>query len=258
MEERRQADRTVVLGGQRIDLIQHEALYGAIDAALDGARAPLLLASANLDHVYRFDRDADLFATTTAGQWLVLLDGMPLVWASRRKTGRSWDRLAGSDLLPELLTHAEVNGFGVGFLGGMDDSRQPLAGALAERWPTLRVAGHWTPPRRALEDADESADLAAQIAAADTDILVVGLGKPRQERWMSRHAAQAGAKVTAAFGASAEFIAGTQKRAPELLSKVGGEWLYRLAREPRRLARRYLAEGPVALARVARDLRSTA
>jgi exopolysaccharide biosynthesis WecB/TagA/CpsF family protein len=248
----------VHLGGQRIDLLQLDQLAGAVDGALAGTRPPLLLASANLDHIYRFEHDADLFAATDAGQWLVLLDGMPLVWACRRMTGRDWDKLAGSDLLPDLLTHADAHGASVGFLGGLDDTRGPLAAAIAERWPTLRVSGHWTPSRAVVVDDDASHRLATEIADARTDLLVVGLGKPRQEQWMARHASTTGAKVTAAFGASADFIAGTQKRAPEVLARVGGEWLYRLAREPRRMARRYLAEGPVALARVARDARSAA
>ena len=258
MSDRRRAPRSVILGGQRIDLLQHDQLSGAVDAALDGRRAPLLLASANLDHVYRFEDEPDLFATTETGQWLVLLDGMPLVWACKRVTGRAWDKLAGSDLLPDLLSQSEARGASVGFLGGADESRDPLAAAVAARWPSLRVSGHWTPPREIVLDPDASSDVAAEIKDAETDVLIVGLGKPRQERWMARHAAQTGAKVTGAFGASADFIAGTQKRAPEALSKVGGEWLYRLAREPRRLARRYLAEGPVALARVARDVRAAA
>lgn len=253
--DRRRTRRSVVLGGQRIDLLQRDQLRGAIDAALGGDRAPLLLVSANLDHVYRFEAGADLFATSDAGQWLVLLDGMPLVWASRRTTGTEWDKLAGSDVLPEMLHQAEACGARVGFLGGGDDLRAPLREAIGRRWAHLEVSGHWTPSREVVLDDELSAELADDIRAARTDVLVVGLGKPRQELWMAMHASRAGAKVTCAFGASAEFIAGTQQRAPSTLSRIGAEWLYRLAKEPRRLARRYLAEGPVALARVAKDVR---
>jgi exopolysaccharide biosynthesis WecB/TagA/CpsF family protein len=248
----------VTLGGQRVDLLQHDQLASAVETALDGRRAPLLLASANLDHVYRFDEDPDLFDSSDAGQWLVLLDGMPLVWACKKVTGRSWDKLAGSDLLPDLLSLAERRGDRVGFLGGGEDLRAPLAHALRRGWPSLDVSGHWTPAREVVQDAAASDAVAREIRAAGTDILVVGLGKPRQEEWMAQHAATTGARVVGAFGASAEFIAGTQRRAPQALARLGAEWLYRLAREPRRLARRYLAEGPVALARVAKDLRAAA
>jgi len=253
MTERRRNIRRAVIGGQPVDLLQREQLTAAVCEALAGARDPLLLASANLDHIYRFHGEADLFERRAPGHWLVLLDGMPLVWAARRLTGVAWDRLAGSDYLPELLALAEARGARVGFLGGTDGLREPLAVALRERWPDLRVTGHWTPSRAAVLNPAASHMLACDIREAGTDVLVVGLGKPRQEQWMARHASQTGARVTAAFGAAAEFVAGTQRRAPAAMSAAGAEWLYRLAREPRRLARRYLAEGPVALARVARE-----
>jgi exopolysaccharide biosynthesis WecB/TagA/CpsF family protein len=249
-ERRARRDRTIRLGGQRVDLLERRHLVQAVDDAFDGRRRPLRLASANLDHVYRFDGEAELFESDDDGQWLVLLDGMPLVWTTRRRTKQGWEQLAGSDLLPELLGLCERRGAKVAFLGGTDELRHRLPAALEERWPGLTVTGHWTPARATVEDADASAALAAEIASAGVDLLVVGLGKPRQERWMAHHSAATGAKVTAAFGASAEFIAGVQQRAPEALSRVGAEWAYRLYKEPRRLARRYLAEGPVALAKV--------
>jgi exopolysaccharide biosynthesis WecB/TagA/CpsF family protein len=258
LTDRRRALRSVTLGGQRVDLLRHDQLESAMETALDGDRAPLLLASANLDHVYRFDDDADLFDSSDAGQWLVLLDGMPLVWACKKVTGTTWDKLAGSDLLPDLLTLAERRGERVGFLGGGEDLRAPLATALRRGWPSLEVSGHWTPAREVVQDASASAAVAREIRAAGTDILVVGLGKPRQEEWMAAHGVATGARVLGAFGASAEFVAGTQRRAPRAVARVGAEWLFRLVRDPRRLARRYLAEGPVALAKVAKDVRSAA
>ena len=250
IERRTRRDRCIRLGGQRVDLLDHPHVLKAVGDALDGHRRPLRLASANLDHVYRFDGEADLFETDDDGQWLVLLDGMPLVWTTRRRTGRAWDQLAGSDLLPELLGVCEARGARVAFVGGTDELRERLPTALAARWPALQVTGHWTPERAVVEDPVASDRLAAAIAAVGVDLLVVGLGKPRQERWMARHSAATGARVTAAFGASTEFIAGVQRRAPEAFSRVGAEWAYRLYKEPRRLARRYLAEGPVALAKV--------
>jgi exopolysaccharide biosynthesis WecB/TagA/CpsF family protein len=249
-ERRNRHDRCIRLAGQRIDLLEHAHVVKAVGDALDGARRPLRLASANLDHVYRFDGEAELFDTDDGGQWLVLLDGMPLVWTTRRRTGHPWSQLAGSDLLPDLLGLCQARRARVAFVGGTEELRDRLPAALEARWPGLLVTGHWTPERSVVEDPAASDHLAAEIAEAGVDLLVVGLGKPRQERWMARHSAATGARVTAAFGASTEFIAGVQHRAPEALSRVGAEWAYRLYKEPRRLARRYLAEGPVALAKV--------
>jgi exopolysaccharide biosynthesis WecB/TagA/CpsF family protein len=249
-DRRKVEPREIRLGGQRVDLLQRGDLLQAVEDAFDGRRRPLLLASANLDHVYRFDGAAELFDPTPQTQWLVLLDGMPLVWTARRRTGHAWEHLAGSDLLPDLLRSREAAGRRVAFVGGTDELARLLPAALQARWPALAVAGHWTPPREVVEDDEASADLARSIGATEPDLLVVGLGKPRQERWMDRHAQTTGAAVTAAFGASTEFIAGVQDRAPRVLSRVGMEWAYRLYKEPRRLARRYLLEGPVALAKV--------
>jgi exopolysaccharide biosynthesis WecB/TagA/CpsF family protein len=250
VERRSSGVREISLAGQRVDLIGRHDMLNAVAAALDGRRRPLRLASANLDHIYRFDGEPGLFTSDADGQWLVLLDGKPLVRVTQRRTGRRWDHLAGSDLLPELLALCEERGARVGFLGGSDHVRARLADAVAAQWPRLAVAGHWTPPREVLLDPDASHALAVEIGAAGVDFLVVGLGKPRQEHFIQRHHAATGAKVAAAFGASAEFVAGVQERAPRLLTQLGLEWAYRLYKEPRRLAKRYLAEGPVALAKV--------
>src|SRR5439155_17039259 len=112
------------------------------------------------------------------------------------------------------------------------------------------VAGYWAPQRSDLADARACSALAVQIRDAGVDLLVVGLGKPRQEVWCARYAAATGAKVCLAFGAAPDFIAGTVPRAPELLRSSGLEWLYRLLLEPRRLSRRYLLQGPRALCRL--------
>ncbi|MBW8826770.1 MAG: WecB/TagA/CpsF family glycosyltransferase [Acidobacteria bacterium] len=249
-DRRSAGHRCICLGGQRIDLLRRDQLLKAVGDALDGKRIPLWLASANLDHLNRFEGKADLFESGPGSQWLVLLDGMPVVWQARRRTGYRWEQLAGSDVLPALLGLCEERSARVAFVGGTDELRERLPAALAVRWPDLCVAGHWTPAREVVENEEASREMAAELAAANVDLLVVGLGKPRQERWIHEHGAATGARVTAAFGASTEFIAGVQQRAPEAMSRLGGEWAYRLCKDPRRLARRYLIEGPMGLAKL--------
>ena len=102
-----------------------------------------------------------------------------------------------------------------------------------------------------LDDPARSSELADEVARAKVEILVVSLGKPRQELWIQSHAARTKARVFLAFGAAADFLAGVDHRAPVALQKRGLEWAYRLAREPRRLARRYLVEGPPMALRLA-------
>jgi exopolysaccharide biosynthesis WecB/TagA/CpsF family protein len=104
----------------------------------------------------------------------------------------------------------------------------------------------WSPDRSVLSDDAASLDLAADIAEAAPQILFVGLGKPRQERWIARYGPLTGAAVLLAFGAVVDFLAGAAQRAPEAVRDHGWEWAWRLAHEPRRLARRYLLDGPPA------------
>jgi N-acetylglucosaminyldiphosphoundecaprenol N-acetyl-beta-D-mannosaminyltransferase len=248
----------VVLGGALVDLHERDELLAVLADRLDGPPPvrPLAVASANLDHIHHFGlhgahrevidpADPDL-------DWLVLLDGAPLVRQSAVLTGREWPLLAGSDMLPAILAGADDAGATVGFLGGLPRTHAILREVLAQRHAGLKIAGMWAPSRSELADPVRAAALAGSIAAAGADLLVVSLGKPRQEQWIRRYGRDSGARVLLAFGASADFLAGTARRAPAWVRRLGIEWLYRLVREPRRLARRYLIQGPPAL-RLLRD-----
>lgn len=180
----------------------------------------------------------------------MLADGAPLVARARLATGGRWPRITGADLLPQILAVAEASGRSVGFLGGLPEVHARLKHVLSTRYPDLVLAGMWAPERAELADPGLSDALAARVSATNADILVVGLGKPLQESWIAQHGTQVGAAVLLAFGASADFLAGAVTRAPEWMQRGGLEWFYRLSREPRRMARRYLVQGPVSLVRL--------
>lgn len=251
----------MVLGGAVVDLCQWDDVIAVIGARLSetGPQAPLAVASANLDHVHHFGRGGqsagDIDVTGSSPRWLVLLDGTPMVRRASRVSHRPWPLLAGSDLLPALLETAQYKRSRVGFLGGTDEMHARLRPVLAERFPDLCVVGYWAPPRADITDPAAARSLADVVRRAAVDLLVVGLGKPRQERWIQRYATDSGAGVLLAFGAATDFLAGTVSRAPRWVRRAGVEWLYRFAREPRRLARRYLLQGPPALWRLWTDSR---
>lgn len=252
------APARLALGGATIDLCTAADVLVAVGTRLasDGG-PPLAVSSANLDHIHHFgsggaSRDEVDFGAPSP-RWLVLLDGIPLVRRARRVTGRDWPRLAGSDLLAPLLDEAERLGARVGFLGGRPQMHMKLAMVLAQRYPALKVAGMWAPERAVLHDADGARALAQQAREAMVDLLVVGLGKPRQERWIDQYGPYSGARVLLAFGAAADFVAGEVSRAPGWVQRAGVEWLYRLVREPRRLGRRYCLQAPAALSRLWRE-----
>jgi exopolysaccharide biosynthesis WecB/TagA/CpsF family protein len=252
--------RRVRLGGCLVDLVTPSVVCRVLSGHL--GRPPgtgtLLVASANLDHITHFANrpGGDGLDPDAMDDWLVLLGGMSLVHAASRLAGVEYPRLAGADLLPELFGIAETCGRSVVILGGRPEIREPLATAMGRQWPDLRVLAHLTPTRLELVDPVSSSRLQAEIAALHPDLLVVCLGKPLQERWMARYARGTGAKVAVGFGAAIDFIAGTVPRAPRWMQDHGLEWSYRLAREPRRMARRYLIQAPVALAKLRSDVES--
>jgi N-acetylglucosaminyldiphosphoundecaprenol N-acetyl-beta-D-mannosaminyltransferase len=236
--------------GTALDVVGRTELMQLVEQRLNGGGRPLVIASSNLDHLHHFgsrSRYVDPAAQAATADWVVTADGMPLVWWARRRLGRPVEQLAGSDLLPSLLTVAETIGAQVGFIGGWPEQHQRLASVLQSRFPRLNVSGYWGPTREELGQPLATSAMVDQLKGAGVDLLVVGLGKPRQELWLSRNIIGTGARVAVAFGAAADFMAGSAIRAPGPLRRRGFEWLYRLVREPRRLWRRYLVEGPQAL-----------
>lgn len=183
-------------------------------------------------------------------EWLSLIDGSPIASEARRLTGTAWPRLAGSDLIGPVLDRAAIDGVRVGVLGGSVSAQSRLRERLAAERPDLVLAGLWSPTREELADPDANARLVEAIRRAAVDLLIVGLGKPRQELWIDEHGPRTGAHVLLAFGAAVDFLGGSVRRAPRWVADHGVEWLWRLALEPRRLARRYLVEGPVAYGRL--------
>ena len=252
----------ISLGGTAADLVRGEDLRRMVVTALGGSGHPLLLASANLDHVHHFGAGGayDGFFTSPARHpgWLVTLDGAPLVAAAQRVTGASWPPLTGAEWLPGLLALAEEHGARVGLLGATADVHRRLRVLAAERWPRLELSGTWLAGPAELGDPAERARLADEIRVAGTDVLAVCLGKPRQELWLDEFAGAAGIRVGACFGGAANAMVGENRRAPEVVQRMGAEWLWRLASEPRRLWRRYLVQGPPAYLRLRRPALSYA
>lgn len=237
------------LGGCRVDVTGPEQVQAAVRARLaaDGPVAPLFLASANLDHLRHFGARSGrtlVFDDHEGADWQVLLDGMPLVWAARWLTEAPVPLLAGSDLLEPLLDLVQASGARLGLLGGSTEMHAAFRRRLEAERPDVRLVCALSPLRSELGTATGRAWLADEVREAGVDVLVVALGKPRQEEFLLEQGTRSGVKVGAAFGAAADFYAGTAVRARPSVRGTGLEWLYRLAQEPRRLSSRYLLQGP--------------
>ncbi len=211
---------------------------------------PLAVCSVNVDHLHHFGRGRRHLGGDV--EWLSVADGAPVAGRGAMVARHPWPRVTGADLLPPVIAMAEKRGWRLGFVGGTPAMHARLAPVLAEQFPALKVVGYWAPERAELDAPAASAALVAEIRKARPALLIVGLGKPRQEQWIDEAGPATGAQVLLPFGAAADFLAGTVSRAPAAWQRAGAEWLYRLIQEPRRLARRYLVQGPRAVLRLHR------
>jgi N-acetylglucosaminyldiphosphoundecaprenol N-acetyl-beta-D-mannosaminyltransferase len=191
----------------------------------------------NVDHAVLFQRRDDLRAAY-ADASLVLADGAPIVLASRL-LGRSLpERVAGSDVVPRLLTDSSSS-LKVFLLGAAPGIAEIAGRDIARRWPSVRVVSTYSPPLGFENDKAENTRILAAIAAAQPDLLIVGFGAPKQELWVHGHRHELQAKVAVCAGATIDFLAGHKRRSPVWMRRLGLEWLHRVATEPRRLTARY-------------------
>jgi N-acetylglucosaminyldiphosphoundecaprenol N-acetyl-beta-D-mannosaminyltransferase len=170
---------------------------------------------------------------------LCVPDGMPLVWLGRRQGHILPRRVYGPDLLMDFCRTTQHAGYSHFFLGGRPHVAGKLTDELRARFPDIRVAGAYSPPFRELTQEEDNA-LTAQINRAAPDILWVGLGCPKQERWMREHRDKLQVPVVVGVGQAFDIHSGIAPQAPTWMRENGLEWLFRLCREPRRLWRRYL------------------
>jgi N-acetylglucosaminyldiphosphoundecaprenol N-acetyl-beta-D-mannosaminyltransferase len=177
---------------------------------------------------------------------LSVADGLSLVWASRWLGKFVPERVAGADLMVRLCETAAVLGKTVYFLGGSPGAAACAASRLSRELPFLSIVGVDCPPNGFLDNPEECVRVASRIESARPDLLFVGLGAPKQEYWIERHA-YLPAKVMMGIGGSFEFVAGFRKRAPLLVQRIGFEWFWRLCMEPRRLWKRYLVGNTIFL-----------
>jgi len=208
--------------------------------ATDG-RGYLTAAAVNLVMSAREDPRARAAARQAT---LAVPDGMPLVWALRALGHARATRIYGPDLMARFCARAAQAGTPIYLYGGRTpEALELLERRLRERFPGLQIAGGFSPPFRELTDAEEQQVISA-IDASRAAVVWVGIGQPKQERWMARMRPRLAAPLLVGVGAAFDFHAGLVPQAPAWMQRSGLEWVYRLAREPRRLWRRYARYNP--------------
>lgn len=220
--------------GCPLDAVDMEEAVARCEAAI-AAGEYLQQASVNAAKIVSMSDDPALRAMV-AESGLVTADGQSVVWAGRLLGVPLPERVAGIDLMQRLLLSAERNGYRVYVLGARREVLETALERLRARYPGLTIAGARD---GYYEDAEVEA-VCEEIRAARADILFVAMSSPRKEHFLGAHGASLGVGFAMGVGGSIDVIAGVTRRAPRLLQRLGLEWAFRLAQEPRRLASRYL------------------
>lgn len=226
----------VQIDGQAINLANQADALRALTAAAR-LRVGFSFFTLNLDHLVKRRTDAG-FRAAYARATFVSADGAPVVRLCRHKAPQI-ERATGADIVGPLCAAAAAQGLGVYLFGASGASLARAAAVLRDRHPGLIIAGAEAPPL-GFDPRSAAADAAAdRIAASGAHIALIALGAPRQEIFADRALARCPQVGFACIGAALDFISGEQVRAPKLFQKMGVEWLWRLAGNPRRLAARY-------------------
>jgi N-acetylglucosaminyldiphosphoundecaprenol N-acetyl-beta-D-mannosaminyltransferase len=199
----------------------------------------------NVDHAVMYQTSAPLRDVYEHAA-MVTADGAPLVAVAKLLGRQLPERVAGSDLTPRLFDEAsaafqrgERRALRLFLLGAGPGVAERAAAVVKLRWPGVEPVGCYSPPMGFERDDAENARILAKIEDARPDVLLVGLGAPKQELWVGRWRARLAARVVLCAGATIDFLAGEKKRSPRWMQRVGLEWAHRLLSEPKRLARRY-------------------
>ncbi len=233
----------VRIGWLEIDPVTLPGALDAIERLVDRGDGGFVV-TPNVDHVMIAERREDFRAAYAAAD-LVLADGKPLVWSSRLLGTPLPEKISGSDLVLPLMDRAAKRRWRVFLLGAGPGVAEAAAARLrADRG--VDVVATAAPRLSAVPGGpDPGGDAAAEaIRAARPHLVLVAFGAPKQEMWMHRRRGALAPSVLLGVGATLDFLAGRVRRAPPWASRAGLEWLWRLAREPRRLWRRYLVDDP--------------
>lgn len=195
----------------------------------------------NVDHIVKLETDKELQEVYKDAD-LILTDGKPLLWISKFYKTPIKEKISGSDLFPLLCEMAAEKGYNMFFLGAGEGVANKAAQNLTNKFPKLNIVGTYSPPFGFEKDKKEIEKIINMVNKANTQILIVGLGCPKQEKFIHKYRKELNVPISLGLGASLDFEAGNIKRAPKWMSNNGLEWLYRLSKEPKRMFKRYIVD----------------
>jgi len=231
---------TISLMGLRLACVDWQGLLDHVFASLQAGRGGWLI-TANLDFLRRYVCDPEARDLFDAAE-IRVADGMPLVWACRLQGDLIPERVPGSSLVWPLVERAAQEERSVYLLGGAPGVNERAGKVLVEKYPSLKLCGSSSPLIGSPPSSSDVEGVLSELAKVRPDILLVGLGSPKQEQLIRILRGHLPSTWMVGVGISFSFIAGDLKRAPEWMCRMGVEWVHRMVQEPRRLAKRYLVD----------------
>lgn len=229
--------------GTRVCMVQIPEVVGLMEYWIEAERSEChWIVVTGMHGVIEGHKDRKFQAILNSAD-LFIPDGFSLIWIARRRGFPLRERASGSELMRECCSLAASKGYRNFFYGDTEETLQLLTTRLKEDLPDLQVVGLYSPPFRPLSP-EEDAEIVRRINEARPDILWVGLGLPKQERWIFEHRDRLKVPVAVGVGAAFKFISGQVRRAPAWVGNHGLEWLWRFLHEPRKLWRRALLDVP--------------
>ena len=223
-----------------IDNLTMQETLQAIDQLIQEDKSAYVV-TPNVDHIVQLETNKELQAVYENAA-LILTDGKPLMWIANWYGTPIKEKISGSDLFPVLCDMANKKEYKMFFLGAAEGVAAKAADKLEQRFKGLQVAGTYSSPIGFENDLEELEKIKNIIKTAKPDILIVGLGCPKQEKFMYHHCKELGVPISLGLGASLDFEAGNIKRAPRWMSDHGLEWLFRITQDPKRMVKRYLVD----------------
>lgn len=195
----------------------------------------------NVDHIVRLEKGGEI-SNAYKNANLIFADGKPLIWISKLYKRPIKEKVSGSDLFPRICEMAANKGYTMFFLGAAEGVADKAAENLKKKYLGLNIVGTLSPPYDFEKDEKMIKYIIQTVKKAKPDILIVGLGCPKQELFMYRYCKVMDVPISLGLGASLDFEAGNIKRAPKWMSRHGMEWFYRFLMEPKRMFKRYFVD----------------
>lgn len=197
----------------------------------------------NVDHIVKLHSQA-MFKQAYQGASLIVADGKPVVLASKLLGKPLPETVPGSDLVPAIFDYYRSlnKPLRVYLLGAMPGVADKAAVNIHAQWPNVNVVGLYSPAFGFEKSKEDSANICRMVSETKPDVVVFGVGAPKQELWSHQYAPNIDSKVMLCVGATIDFLAGEKARAPIWVRKIGMEWLHRLLTEPKRLFKRYFVD----------------